>query len=159
MTTGIGFRVSPSEITFTVIESKNPPDEGDYHDPQTLVVPDALDGPDLLRFMRTNLLDILALYEVEHAAVKTADHHGKRRSNTTRIHLEGVIQEAVASSRVGKYVAGATPRLASLQGMAPSDFKAYKDGTRQFAGLSDWNHWSKAERESVLAAATSLTIT
>jgi hypothetical protein len=158
MTTGIGFRVSPNEIFFTVVESTDPQDTGDYHEPQILVVPDALEGPDLLRFMRTNLLDVLELYDADRAAVKTADHYRKRSSNTTRVHLEGVIQEAVANSRVKRYVSGATPKLAPLQNMSSDEFKDYKDGTRQFADLPDWNRLSNAERESILAAATSLTI-
>jgi hypothetical protein len=158
MTTGIGFRVSPSEVFFTVVESTDSQDAGSYHDPQTLVVPDALDGPDLLRFMRTDLLDVLELYDVDHAVVKTADHHRKGSSNTIRVQLEGVIQEVVANSRVDKYVAGATPKLAPLQDISSDEFKDYKDGTQQFANLSDWNSWSTPERESVLAAATSLAI-
>jgi len=154
--TGIGFRVSPSEVFFTVVESTGPPDSGDYLDPQILVVPEALDGPDLLRFMRTNLLDILELYEVDHAAVKTADHHQSRSLNTDRVQLEGIIQEVVASSRVDKYVSGAAPTLAPIQDMSSTNFKEYKKGRQQFAGLSNWDGWSDAQRESILAAATSL---
>lgn len=141
-----------------MVESTDPQAAGGYHDPQTLVVPDALEGPDLLRFMRTNLLDVLELYDADRAVVKTADHHQSRSPITIRVHLEGVIQEVVASSQVDKYATGATPKLTSLQDMSSDDFKEYKNGTKQFAGLPDWNDWSNAERESVLAAATSLAI-
>jgi hypothetical protein len=154
---GIGFRVSPNEVVFTVVESTDR-DEVEYYDPQTLVVPAALDGPDLLRFVRTNLLDVLNLYDVDRAVVKTADFHRSRSSNTTRTHLEGVIQEAVASSRAEAYLAGATPKLAPRLDLSSGAFKDYKNGDRQFADLPDWNDWSAAERESVLAAAVSLKI-
>lgn len=157
MSMGIGFRVSPNEVVFTVVESTDQ-DGATYHDPQTLVVPAALDGPDLLRFMRTNLLDVLDLYDVDRAVVKAADFHPDRASSTARPHLEGVIQEAVASSRAETYLAGAAPKLAPRLGVSSGVFKNYKNGDRQFADLPDWSDWSTAERESVLAAAVSLKI-
>jgi hypothetical protein len=152
MATSIGIRSSPSVIYYTILN-----DEGEaigHSAPQTLNVPrEALQGPVLAQFVRTTVLDILNEYEVNAACVKEADYHPQASGNPERYRIEGVIQEAVASSTAEHYISGDVNTLAPLIQISTSDFREIKSGTTWDA-VEDprWTSYKPGEIESILAA-------
>jgi hypothetical protein len=155
MVIAIGMRVSPAEITFAVATVE----EGavQIRALDTVTVPDALDLPDKLRFVRTTLLDVIEEYGATRAGLKLVEHTAQGR-HELRMNLEGVVQELLASSAVDRYFAGRIDRLAyllgdvtrpqvrrSVRGEEPIDRLPHSDRYRH-----------PADRESVLAAVAAL---
>lgn len=151
----IGIRPSPSIIYFTIVEEINK--EISHSSPQELIVPRAaLSGPNLLQFIRTNVLDILNAYDVSAACVKEADYHPKASGNPQRFRIEGVIQEAVASSCAQHYISGDVNVLAPYLRLSIGEFREIKNGDKILNGLvdSDWDSYNSKQIESILAAYT-----
>lgn len=152
MTKAIGIRSSPSQIYFTVVD-----DEGGnlgHGSPQYLTVPrDALEGPSLAQYVRTNILDVLNAQRVNAACVKEADYHPQATGNPQRYRIEGVIQEAVASSAANHYIAGDVNTLSPYLGLSSAKFREIKSGG-SWSGVSDsdWESYNPEEIESILAA-------
>ncbi len=71
--------------------------------------------------------------------------------NLDRIQIEGVIQEAFASSELKSYYAGAIAVISKHLGIHRSKFKPLIDGKEDF-GVENWEAMGKEEREAVLCA-------
>jgi len=150
---GIGFRAGPGEVYYSICERSDDISVSISLDREVIVVPSALEGPDLLRFMRINLADVISAHEPGAGFVKQADYYPKATKNTARIHLEGVIQEAVASSNILHFDSGQKHRLRALLGISENELKALKKGDQIYMGLPNWDVGSDdAPRESVLSA-------
>jgi hypothetical protein len=155
MATAIGIRSSPSEIYFAIVDDE----DGNigHGPPQHLIVPrEALEGPSLAQFVRTNILDVLDAQEVERACVKEADYHPQATGNPERYRIEGVIQEAVASSTADHYISGDVNTLSPHLDLTSSEFREIKAGDRWSGAANDpdWDTYSSPEIESILAAYT-----
>ena len=142
----VGLRVSPSEVTYALLNAE----ERDVVDVDRIVVPTAMDWPAALKYVRSNLLDILREYQVSTAGIRLAENNA-RTPSTLRVHLEGVIQEAFASSTLKGYFAGAIPAMAARLGLSIADLKPIIAGKNVFE-VEDWEKLSEKEREALLAA-------
>ena len=142
----IGIRVSPGAVTFAVYHSDN--DEVVNLD--AILIPVAFDTPDALKYVRSNLLDILREYGVHRAGIRTTEPSAQRM-NISRIEMEGVIQESFASSDLESYYIGHVSSIMSRLGLPRTEFKPLVDGD-QDPNIENWDKMSKEEREAVLCA-------
>ena len=142
----IGLRASPKEVTYALF------DAGDNAvvDIDQIVVPTAMGWPAALKYVRSNLLDILREYDVAGAGIRLTENNAQSLS-VERIHLEGVIQEAFASSSIKGYVAGAIPALAARLGRDSSDMKLMIKGQNDL-DVDGWGEMTEKQREALLAA-------
>jgi hypothetical protein len=140
----IGIRVKPTAVTFVVI------DDDEIRNIEDIKIPLAFDTPDVLKYIRNNLLDILHEYRVEAAGVRVTEPNAKSL-NIARIQLEGVIQEAFASSSLRGYYVGQIASISARIGMDRSDFKKMVDGENKLK-IDSWGDLSKEAREALLCA-------
>ena len=143
----IGIRVKPTEVTFSVYDS----DENIILNIESVKVPSALRTPEALKYVRSIILDVLIEYDVRHAGLRVTEPTAKSQS-AERIQIEGVIQEAFASSMLDRYYIGQISSISSKIAIARSEFKKYVDGELNFDRVANWPDLSKEERESVLTA-------
>lgn len=143
----MGIRVKPSEVTFAILDGQ----DKRIINVETIKIPKALSTPDSLKYIRNNILDVIREYEVHQAGLRTTESSAKTLS-VSRIEIEGVIQEAFASSALSSYYCGQISTIASRVGIERADFKKYVDGLKMFAGVENWAELGHEEREAVLAA-------
>ena len=151
----IGLRVySNSEIYYTVVEQL-PNGTLNYLTVSSLIAPKALEKPEQLNFVRNTLLDIFMEYSVTRAGIRLSEFTGFAATSITveRNYLEGLIQEAVASSLIEKYVAGQIATITSLLNVDREDFKKYASAEmtyNQIPADMDWKKLKLEQRESIL---------
>lgn len=146
MTITIGLRASPNNLVFAVYDS----DAGEILNLEEIKIPAALAVPDRLKYMRNNLLDVLREYAVETAGIRETEAVS-RSTNISRVQIEGVVQEAFASSNLRSYFVGQIATIAKLVGIERNEFKLLVDGTNQY-DIENWREMSSAQREAVLCA-------
>ncbi|WP_447605957.1 hypothetical protein [Brevundimonas sp. M1A4_2e] len=117
---------------------------------ESLVVPAALGWPERLKHIRSNLLDVLREYEVEFAGIRLAEPTAKQFS-VERTHIEGVVQEAFASSELLGFYTGAISTLAARLGVERPAIKRMVEGANELA-IANWDQMDVKKREAVLTA-------
>jgi len=142
----IGIRAAPKEVIFAVCES----DPLAVLNVEPIRVPAALTIPESLKYLRSNLLDILREYQIEKAGIRTTEPSAQSLS-IERIQIEGVLQEAFASSMLRSYYAGPIATIASKLQINRGDFKLIIDGDNHF-GVENWAKMKPNEREAILTA-------
>ncbi|MGR2682601.1 hypothetical protein [Chromobacterium haemolyticum] len=142
----IGIRAAPKAVTFAVYDDTLKA----VINIEDIKIPIAFTVPDSLKYVRNNLLDILREYEVERAGVRITEPNAQSPSHE-RIQLEGVIQEAFASSSVCAYYVGQISSISARLQIDRADFKRYIDGTLEW-DIERWGDMSNAQREAVLCA-------
>ena len=140
----IGIRAKPTAVTFVVV------DDDEIRNVEDIEIPRAFDTPDALKYVRNNLLDILREYRVEAAGVRVTESNAQS-PNIARIQLEGVIQEAFASSSLRGYYVGRIASISARIGMDRADFKKMVDGENKLK-IDSWEALSKEAREALLCA-------
>lgn len=142
----VGLRVAPSEVTYALFDT----DQQKVVDVDEIVVPSAMAWPAALKYVRSNLLDILREYGVSLAGIRLTENNAKTPS-IERMHLEGVIQEAFASSTLKGYFAGAIPTMAARLGLSSTELKSIIAGDNHFE-IENWEAMSDKGREALIAA-------
>lgn len=142
----IGIRAQPKGLTFAIFDS----DEQKVMNVEEIKIPAAFTVPEGLKYLRSNLLDVLREYTVEQAGVRVTEPnaHGM---NVERIQIEGVVQEAFASSTVCAYYVGQISSIAARLGIKRVEFKPIAAGERD-PGIENWSEHSNVEREAILCA-------
>lgn len=143
----IGIRVKPSEITFAVFDTER----NELLNIETIKIPKALPTPDGLKYVRNNILDVLREYDVSRAGLRIAESTAQSMS-VERIAIEGVIQEAFASSALSAYYCGQISTIAAKVGIPRTAFKSYVTGEQDYAQVESWTELSPEAREAVFAA-------
>lgn len=146
MTTTIGFRASPTEVHFAVYDGET----RTVNNVESLKIPSAFSGPDGLKFIRSNVLDILREYGVAYAGIRTTEPSAQS-IDLRRVQIEGVIQEAFASSTLKGFYAGPIAVIAFRIGIDRTRFKLMVAGENDLA-IESWNDLSGNSREALLAA-------
>lgn len=116
----------------------------------SLPVPEALRRSDQLRFVRQAIADTIAEYEAVAAGIRLAESVAKSFS-APRLHLEGVIQELLASSTVKQHFCGPIATIARLLGEPRQVVKEHIDGL-SFRSIEGWSQMKPEQRESILVA-------
>jgi hypothetical protein len=142
----IGIRAAPREVTFAIYDSV----QSKLLNVEDIKVPAAFAMPDALKYVRSNLLDVLREYKIERAGIRVTEGaaHGV---NIDRVQIEGVIQEAFASSDLVGYYVGRIASIAARIGIDRRRFKPMVAGEEAY-DIDGWEHLSKEQREAVLCA-------
>lgn len=143
----LGLRASPTEVTFTVFDEES----NSIVTIDQIKVPKVLESPEALKHIRFNILDIIREYSITNAGIRITESSSQQLS-IERIQIEGVIQEAFASSALKSYYTGQVSNISKRIGIDRKTFKPFIDGEQNFDDVEGWGKLSKNERESVLCA-------
>lgn len=116
----LGIRVKPRAVIIAVFDA----DQAEIENIEDIKIPRALTVPESLKYVRNNILDILREYKIEHAGLRIAESNS-RTLVIHRLEIEGVIQEAFASSGLKSYFCGQISKISARIGIARADFKRY----------------------------------
>jgi hypothetical protein len=142
----IGLRASPSMVTFAVYDTTN----HRVLNIEEIRIPAAFSVPESLKYVRSNILDVLREYKVENAGIRITEPNAQS-TNISRLQIEGVIQEAFASSCVAKYYVGQIASICAKISIARNKFKIFVEGTEDY-GVEKWASLTKEQREALLCA-------
>lgn len=143
----IGVRASPTEVIYCVFD----PNNDAIVNIGKINIPKSLGVPEQLKHIRLNLLDVLREYEVLEAGIRILEPTAQSIS-IERVQIEGVIQEAFASSNVKSYYVGQISSISSRVGIDRTQFKPLVEGETSLDGFENWHDLSKTEREAALCA-------
>lgn len=143
----MGIRVKPGEVTFAVYDT----DERRVVNVEIIKIPKALATPDALKYVRNNVLDVLRQYSITRAGVRVTESNSQNLS-VERIEIEGVIQEAFASSCLKKYYVGQSSSISRRVGFPHAQFKRYVNNEVPYDAVEGWADLKQEAREAVLAA-------
>lgn len=143
----LGIRVKPSSVIIVIYDS----DQNTIVNVEDLKIPKALSTPEALKYVRNSILDILREYQIIKAGLRTVESNSQTL-NLHRIEIEGVIQEAFASSLLEAYFCGQISTIAAKLGIPRADFKRYVEGVVDYEGVENWANHSKNEKEAILTA-------
>ncbi|WP_404326702.1 hypothetical protein HA399_07670 [Cobetia sp. UIB-001] len=146
----LGIRVEPKQTSFVVVHL----DGGGFKivNSEVIKVPAALDFPEKLKYIRNCVLDILREYSVSSAGIRVAEANSQNL-DMTRLHIEGVIQEAFSSSSVNNYFIGRKISIAARLKIKPKEIEAIIKGECEFESIINWEVLSKkSSREAALVA-------
>jgi hypothetical protein len=149
----IGFRVSPKQVTYAVLNAK----QGDVPSVLALsevVVPPALETPRQLQFVRTTLLDVMEEHGILRAGLRVVEGNAQQK-NPFRLNMEGVVQELLASAHLERFIAGPIATIAAQ--LFPKDRSRVKrliegEETLAITGTLEWASLEKDQREAILMA-------
>lgn len=143
----MGIRVKPGEVTFAVYDAQ-------VHavlNVEIIKIPKALSTPDALKYVRNNILDIIREYSVVRAGLRVTESSAQSK-NVERIEIEGVIQEAFASSCLRGYYAGQISSISRRVGFPREQFKRYVSNEITYPAVDNWDALKPEAREAVFAA-------
>lgn len=143
----LGLRASPTEVTFCVYDSTTE----QIANIEAIKIPNALDMPEKLKYLRATVLDVLNEYGIKKAGIRLTEHNA-RTPSIERIQIEGVLQEAFASSFLKKYYQGALVTIAAKLGTNKTNLSQIIKGQAEFEAIDDWSDFTEKEREAILAA-------
>jgi len=143
----MGIRVKPGEVTFAIYDAE----ARVVLNVETIKIPRALQRPDALKYVRNNVLDIIREYAVARAGIRVTESNAQT-TNIERIEIEGVIQEAFASSCLQSYYAGQISSISRRIGFARDQFKRYVSNEVQYEAIENWSDLDAEQREAVFAA-------
>jgi len=144
-------------VWFSIVEEDRALDRTELLVCQSIPVPDALTGPEQLRFVRQTISDVIDDYGVTRAGIRLAEPVAKK-VNIHRLHIEGVLQELLASSPVESYFYGAIAQIGRLLGVAERTEVKELVGGESFRGIDGWSDFNPEERESILVAVAALAL-
>ncbi|RYY28418.1 MAG: hypothetical protein EOP62_04285 [Sphingomonadales bacterium] len=142
----IGIRAQPKGLTFAIFDS----DAQKVVNVEDIRIPGAFTVPEGLKYLRSNLLDVLREYSVAQAGVRVTESNAQSMS-VERIQIEGVVQEAFASSTVCAYYVAQISSISARLGMDRTEFKPLTAGVKD-PGIENWSQHSSIEREAILCA-------
>jgi hypothetical protein len=143
----MGLRAAPKSVTFAIFDT----DAIAIVNVEDIVVPAAFEWPEALKYVRSSILDVLREYGVQKAGVRTTEPIAKGIS-IERIQIEGVIQEAFASSALERYFAGPISVGSSMLRVESAAFKPMTKEGRNDMDVDGWADMSEVRREAVLYA-------
>lgn len=143
----IGIRAKPGEVTFAVYDVE----ANVLINVEIIKIPKALSTPDALKYVRNNILDVIREYSIAHAGLRVTESNAQTR-NVERIEIEGVIQEAFASSCLKSYYAGQIANISRRLGFPRDQFKRYVSNEVTFERVDNWADLEQEAREAVFAA-------
>ncbi|MGL5402690.1 MAG: hypothetical protein ACRC9I_02640 [Acinetobacter sp.] len=143
----LGLRVSPKEITFCVFDLSN----NNIVNLEEICVPNALEIPEKLKYIRATLLDVLREYDIQKAGIKLTEPNAQKIS-IERVQIEGVIQETFASSMLKAYYQGPLATISSKLDMNKTALKELINESVECDFVLDWNDYKEKEREAIVVA-------
>lgn len=116
----LGVRAAPKVASFVVYDTES----SEVHCSDVIRIPETMDIPEKLKYVRNNILDILRFYKVEVAAIRVAESNSQNL-NIDRLYIEAVIQEAFSSSEVKKYITIRQNGIKSSLDLSQDNYKSF----------------------------------
>jgi hypothetical protein len=143
----LGLRASPTEVTFCVYDTvKNV-----ILNVEEIRIPNALNMPEKLKYLRATILDVLREYQIIKAGIRLTEHSAMS-SSPERIQIEGVLQEAFASSTLKNYFQGALVTIASKLSTDKTTLFNLIKTSSEYDAIDNWCDFNVKEREAILVA-------
>jgi hypothetical protein len=142
----IGIRAAPRVVTFVVYDTARRA----IVNIEAIKIPAAFSRPDGLKYVRSNILDILREFKVEKAGIRATEPSSQAQL-IERIELEGVIQEVFASSNLISYYVGHISSISARLGINRTEFRPYVEGQRDY-DVENWATMSREQREATRCA-------
>lgn len=155
----IGIRVKAKDIVYCVVEERSEGGEICCYilANEKLIVPQALEMPDRLSYVRTSFESIIKEYGVKNAGIRIAEMSSMVNSSIIeRTYLEGVIQELLSNCSVDNYFSGRKNTIARLLKSDQKTIGSYIDGETALYGFDNWDDYTKDEKEAIVAGFASL---
>lgn len=111
----IGFRVSPSEIYYSIIENKE--DTYEFISISSLKIPVAIEEPQKLSFIRNTISTMLLQYKIEFAGIKLIEGNARSSINNGlifRFNIEGVLKELLSNGQTKNCFLGLATNISSI---------------------------------------------
>ena len=111
----IGFRVTPSEIFYSIVVNQK--DEYEFISISSLKIPVAIDEPKKLSFIRNTVSTILLQYNIDYAGIKLTEGNarsGVKNNSIFRYNVEGVLKELLSNSVTKNCVLGLSTNIAAI---------------------------------------------
>ena len=143
----LGIRAKPNSVIIVIYDS----DENLIVNVEDIKIPKALPTPEALKYVRNSVLDILREFNISKAGLRIVESNSQTL-NIRRVEIEGVIQEAFASSMLSAYFCGQISTIAAKLNIPRSDFKQYVDGKQDYEAIENWSNHNKDEKEAILTA-------
>ncbi len=143
----LGIRAKPCSVIIAVYDTNRTV----IVNVEDIKIPKALPTPEALKYIRNSILDILREYKIEKAGLRVVESNSQTLK-IRRIEIEGVIQEAFASSMLLAYFCGQISTITAKLNMNRSDFKLYIEGSKIYEAVENWGDHSKEEKEAILTA-------
>lgn len=152
----IGIRAKAKEIYYCIVDETDSNIE--LKALERFIVPQALDMPDRLSYIRTSFESIILEFGTVNAGIRIAEGiQTVNNSTIERMYIEGVIQELLSNCSVQSYFAGRKNSIASLIGTDSKTLTSCLDGKHDLLGIEGWSdRYKKEEREAIIAAVASL---
>jgi hypothetical protein len=144
----IGFRASPSEITYALVSK-----EGNQFEIQTdvVTVPHSLEMPERLNFLRSTIKDLIIEFSPTIAAIRVTEANAQNL-NMERISYEAILQEAICTTSIERYFILRIPKWAPMVGMSAKDLKEILKSHGGSLFGKNLSPYKNAAKESVVAA-------
>jgi len=155
MKSTIGLRAHPKFVAFCVIQSKGDVIEIRLID--RVNIPKALKRPEQLKYLRNTFSDIINENNVQYACIRVTES-AAQTTNVSRLYIEGVMQELIASSTIVSYYIGQIASISAKLGIERENFKTLAGGSMIFKDIESWKKYKIEERESIMAAFSALKI-
>ena len=143
----MGIRVKPGEVTFAVYDTE----AAAVVNVEIIKIPKALPTPDALKYVRNNILDVIREFSIAHAGLRVTESSAQSK-NVERIEIEGVIQEAFASSCLQGYYIGQISNISRRVGFARDQFKRFVSNEIPYEPVENWDELKPEAREAIFAA-------
>ena len=143
----LGIRVKSSSVIIVIYDFEH----NSIVNVEEIKIPKALSIPEALKYVRNTILDILREFQINKAGLRIVESYSQTLS-LRRIEIEGVIQEAFASSMLAAYFCGQISTIAAKLKIPRADFKRYVDGVKDYEGVENWANHNKNEKEAILTA-------
>ncbi|KAF1717098.1 hypothetical protein CSC74_09610 [Pseudoxanthomonas yeongjuensis] len=143
----MGIRVKPGEVTFAVYDTE----AAAVVNVEIIKIPKALPTPDALKYVRNNILDVIREFSIARAGLRVTESSAQSK-NVERIEIEGVIQEAFASSCLQGYYIGQISNISRRVGFARDQFKRFVSNEIPYEPVENWDKLKPEAREAIFAA-------
>ncbi len=114
-------------------------------------IPNALDVPEKLAYIRTNFLALIMRYNIELAGLRITESVAGSQI-IFRAHIEGVFQELFANSTIKTYSLLNLVHMGSLLGFSKEKVKSSIQHKENILDIDQWNSLKVEERECILAS-------
>lgn len=111
----IGFRVSPNEIYYAIVEQRE--DVYEFISISSLKIPIAIDEPQKLSFVRNTISTMLLQYGIEFAGIKLIEGNARSAINNAlifRFNIEGVLKELLSNGKTQNCFLGLATNIAAV---------------------------------------------
>jgi hypothetical protein len=150
---GAGITVSPKFIYIAVAQKSKTGIE--IIDVEQLRIPGILSTPDKLHFIRTYILDLLHIHQVDAIGIRIADRQAPNIS-MERIEIEGTVQELTTDINLKKVCIAPLRELGEELNIN-EHLNDYISGKKDFFEIKHWYITNNSDaREAVIAVAAAL---